>query len=119
MCPHGDSAGQLAGPQNLKTSLELLDHFQLRERLYIKGVAFELIEFRQVYDCVFLTEDILEAALRKTPVQRHLSAFETAHLAVAADCLRTLVAPAGSFSATRPHTAADPPFYVLLSSRWF
>src|SRR5450631_2264902 len=74
---HGDGRLQLAIAQNLYRLLGA-DHTRLAQHIGIDRVA-QPFQFFQVHDVEFLAEDVGEAALRHTPVQRHLAALKSAH----------------------------------------
>jgi len=68
---------------------------------------------------VFFAKYIGEAALGKTSMHRHLSAFESAHFRVTGDRAGTFMAAAGRLAATAAHTATDPLLRPILSFRSF
>ena len=68
---------------------------------------------------ILLLENIGEAALRQTAVQRHLAAFKSAHDAVAGNGARAFVSARRGLAPAGTHAAADALFPVLLPGGWF
>ncbi len=67
----------------------------------------QFLQSADINSLVLYAIDILEAELRQTTLQRHLSAFKTYFLAVAGTLLRTLVSARRSASLTRAGTTSD------------
>ena len=65
-----------------------------------------LLQRAQVYDRVILGEDVVEAALRQTHVERHLATLEAVDRD-ARTCLRTLLAAPCGLALARADTTAD------------
>src|SRR6185437_2462542 len=80
-------------------------------------VAFQLFETAQIHHRILFPENVRESTLRKTPVQRHLAALESAHHAVAGNGFRALRPTSGILAAAGTHALADPLFLMLLP-RW-
>src|SRR3954466_10821503 len=114
---HGDFPCQIAAAQHFQAVAQLLDHATGEERLRCEAIAFEELKRTHVDDGVFFPKNIGEAALRQAAVQRHLPAFETAHLAVAGNGLRTLGAAAGVLTPPASHSLADSLPLLLLPLR--
>src|SRR5439155_24610760 len=60
-----------------------------------------------IHDFKFLAEDVGESALGKTTMQRHLTAFESAHHARTGTRTLTFVSTGRSLTHARTHTASD------------
>src|SRR5579863_2494563 len=91
-----------------------MDDAQLQQFLGSKAVALQRLPLADVYNRVFLAEDIGEPALGQTPVQRHLAAFKSAHPRVTRDGLGALGSAPGILSAPGAHTLAHALLLVLL-----
>ena len=63
-------------------------------------------ELFEIHDRILLPEDVGEAALWKTAVQRHLAAFKAAHHARTAARALAFVSAGGSLAHARTHAAA-------------
>src|SRR5205085_4300160 len=88
-------AGQISRSEHFQSGPQLLDDTQLQQTAGVESIAFQSFQAPDIYDSVFLVEDIFESALGQTAMQWHLAAFETTHHAVAGDGLGSLCAAAG------------------------
>ena len=88
-------------PSTLSPSPSLLMMPQLDQAVHRERVAWQLFQIAQIHDRILLLENVGEAALRQTAVQRHLAAFESAHDAVAGDGARALVTAGRRLAAAR------------------
>src|SRR5665213_1085400 len=109
-----DFARDLTGPENLESVAQLVDNAEFDEAVHGECIARELLEILQIHDGVVFLENIGETALRQTAMQRHLSAFESAHDAVAGNGPRAFAAAGRGFTPAGPHAAAAALFRVLL-----
>src|SRR5436190_10738518 len=75
-------ARQLTGTQDFQTSLELLDHTELLQRVEVERIALELVQPVEINDYKLFPENVGESALRKPAMHRHLAAFKPAHLRI-------------------------------------
>src|SRR5439155_6348645 len=115
---HFNLTSNFAGAQNLQTIAQFLDDAELHEPVDIENIARQLLELLNVHDGEFLLENIGEAPLRETTMQRHLAAFETAHDAVTGDGAGALVTARCRLSFAGTHAAADSLLAMLLAFRW-
>src|SRR5688572_31716714 len=100
--------GELAVAEDLHAIVRALDQAGLTKHgLIDRGAVVEALQIGDVHDRVVGLEDIGEAALRQTAMQRHLAAFKTALAAVAGAGLLSLLATAGRLAMTRARTATD------------
>src|SRR3954468_8325860 len=105
---HGQLLGELAVAEHLDAVVLALDETGLAKgRLIDRGAVVEALEVREVHDRVDLLEDVGEAALRQTAVQRHLAAFESAHAREAGAGLLSLFTASGGLAVARSRAAAD------------
>src|ERR1019366_7767110 len=116
---HLDGSRDLARGEHLQSVAQLVNDPQFNQTVHVEHVARELFQIFQVDDRVLLLENVGEAALRQTAMQRHLAAFESAHDAVAGNRPRALVSPRRRLATARTHAASDPLFPVLLTGWWF
>src|SRR6185437_15314418 len=103
---HGERCFQLAVTQDLHAPLGpgqsgLLQHFRGDRGLAQRS---QLVE---IHHAVFLAENVREATLRQTPVQRHLSTFKTAQQARTTAGTLALVAAGRSLAHAGSHAASD------------
>ena len=92
---------QLAVAEHLDTIACLLDQTSSDEQFCINNGTFcELIQVRNVYNGIFLCENVVETSLRNTSSQGHLAAFETDSYAAAATCILALMALACGLAVT-------------------
>src|ERR1043165_816748 len=105
----GQFLGELAVAEDLDAVGRLsLDESRLAEGAFIDGHAVvETLEVRDVHDGVLFLEDVGEAALRQTAMQRHLAAFEAGHAREAGAGLLPLLAAARGLAVSGSRTAAD------------
>src|ERR1019366_7626866 len=104
----GDGRDQLAGAKNLDQGL--LARRQAKLLVVFQRDLRDGIERRdpvQVHNRVFGAEDVGEAALGQTTMQRHLAALKTAHQAEAGARTLALVAAGRCLAHAGSHTAAD------------
>src|SRR5207245_2135568 len=105
---HGQLLGEFAVSEDFDTGFLTLDEARLAQRALIDGRAvIESLEIGDVHDREFFFEDIREAALGKTTMQRHLPAFKSAHPGKAGARLLTFLAAPRRLSVTRPRSSAD------------
>src|SRR5579884_3498424 len=114
---NGHLAREFAIAENFQTIAEFFDNTGRNERLGREVIAIELFERADVQDRVFFFEDVGEAALRQTAMQRHLAALEAAHQAVARDRLRTFGTATRIFTAASTHALPNTLLLVLLALR--
>src|SRR5207253_1911491 len=78
------------------------------QRRFVDGCpVIEALQIGNFHDDVFFLEDVREAALGQTAMQRHLAAFESAHTAEAGARLLALFTAAGGLAVARSGAAAD------------
>src|SRR6266567_2397457 len=105
---NGDRRGQVARTENLDQGL--LARGQAKLLVILQGDLGDSFESRdpvQVHDRILGAEDVGEAALGQTAMQRHLAALETAHQAEARARTLALVAAGRSLAHAGSHTATD------------
>src|SRR5688500_10905978 len=74
----GELLGELAVPEDLHAVVLAFDHTGLAEsRLIDGGAVIETLQVGDVHHGVILLEDIGEATLRQSAMERHLAALET------------------------------------------
>src|SRR5215475_15268468 len=81
----------------------------LEERLWSHarpGVE-QLLQIGQVHLGPLALEDVREAALRQTAMQRHLAAFETAHAGIARARFLTFITASRRLTETRSGSTSD------------
>src|SRR4029079_5852217 len=104
----GELLGELAVAEDLDAVVAALHQTRFAKcRLVDRGAVVEAVDIRDVHGGVLLLEDVGEAALRKTAVQRHLAALEAEHAGVAGARLLPLLSAAGGLAVSRARAAAD------------
>lgn len=105
---------KIAVPKNDEIVLGLLDQAaivqDLRRDLFARLEV--VLDLRKADLEPLLLKDIREATLRKTTLQRHLSAFKTRTARIARTRLLALVSTAGRLSEARTGAAANALFLV-------
>src|SRR5262249_23081819 len=114
---HVDGPLELARGEHLHAVADTLDGAELDQPVRIKRVAFQAVQPPQIDDGILLLENVGEAALGQTPVQRHLAALESAHHAVAGDGPRAFRAAPAGLAESRAHAAPDALLRVGLPGR--
>src|SRR5947199_1252254 len=109
---------QLAVSQNLQPAAEPLDQTALEQKVR-RNCLFRLEPFEvpQVNHSILLLEDVCKTSLGKTPMQRHLAAFEAGPLAETGSRTLPLGAARRGFSVSRTPAAPDPLAALVSSSR--
>src|SRR5271169_4313627 len=103
---HGDRRLQFAVAQDLD-GLVAAYYARLLKHLGCDFGLAQSCQTVQIHDVVFLAENVGEAALRHTPVQRHLAAFEPAYQPRTRTGPLPLVAARRSLAHAGPHAASD------------
>src|SRR5258706_15601664 len=105
---HGQLLGELAVAEHLDAVVPTLDQTSLTKfGLINRGAVVEALEVGEVHDRVDLLEDVGKSALGQAAMQRHLSAFESAHAREAAAGLLSLFTASGGLAVARTWAAAD------------
>src|SRR5438045_31916 len=99
---------QLAVAEDLDAVVLPLHQAGLAQSVLVdRGAVVEALQVAEVYHGVLFLEDVREAALRQTAMQRHLAAFEAEAAGEAGARLLPLLAAAGRFSVAGAGTASD------------
>src|SRR5205823_5412663 len=96
---------QVAIAENLDASTGR-NHAGLGQRFRRKGAFAEFRQALEIHDGILLAENIGEAALGDTAMQRHLPAFKAAHHARAGAGTLAFVAAGGSLAHAAAHAAS-------------
>src|SRR2546422_6428785 len=109
---------QLAVSQNLQPVAEPLDQTARGQRVRRNRLfRLEPFEVPQVNHSILLLEDVCKTSLGKTPMQRHLAAFEARPLAGTGSRTLPLGAARGRFSVSRTPAEPDPLAALVGASR--
>ena len=100
-----DGAGNFSVAENLEKKIGRTKRTGLDERIAIDFRAFALVDLAKVYDRKFDAVDIVESAMRKFAVKRHLTAFKARANAAAGASLHPFVSATGRFAVTAGTTA--------------
>src|SRR5208282_251366 len=100
---------QLAISQNLEPVADPFDHAAVEEEFRGDGrLGSKIRQVTNVHQSVALLEDVGEATLGETPVERHLAAFKSRAPSRTGAGFLALGAARRSFSVSRPGAKADP-----------
>jgi len=95
-------------PRTFYSVVRALDQAGLTKHgLIDRSAVVEPLQIGDVHHGIVFLEDIGEAALRQTAMQRHLAAFKTALAAVARAGLLSLLATARRLAMSRSRSTAD------------
>src|SRR5438105_11381998 len=93
-----DLLRQFTIAEDLEPGIQFFDRAACDKRFRRKAVAIELLERAYIDDGVLFVKNVGETTLRQPSVQGHLTAFETAHFAVARSRLLAFCAAAPGFA---------------------
>src|SRR5580704_7299682 len=114
---HGERDFQLAIAKNLHDVALGAQDADAEQKFGRNGRSLlEVVEFFHIHHRVFGRVRRNESALRKTAMQRHLTALKSRTARVAAAGLLALVTGAGSLAQLRAHTTADANLAVARAS---